>query len=142
LIAAQDELQEEPRSLVTNIIRSRVEETLELLRDRIHKAGLESYAGRQVVLTGGGAHLNGIRELATHVLGKRVRIGQPHGVFGLSDELSQADFAVATGLLKKVFDERPEVVKGPPDLSGRRYRTQRYSGNAVTRSVQWLRENF
>ena len=141
-IAAQDELQKEPRSVVTNIIRSRVEETLELLRERIHKAGLEGYSGRQVVLTGGGAHLNGIRELATHVLGKRVRIGQPHGVFGLSEELGQADFAVATGLLKKVFDDRPEVVNGPPDLSGRRHSAQRYSGNAMARSVQWLRENF
>jgi len=115
---------------------------LELLRERIFKAGLETYSGRQVVLTGGGAHLNGVRELATHVLGKRVRIGQPHGVFGLSDELSQPDFAVATGLLKQVFDDRDEVVNGPPDLSGRRMRTQRYSGNAVARSVQWLRENF
>ena len=119
-----------------------MEETLELLRERIHKAGLEGYSGRQVVLTGGGAHLNGIRELATHVLGKRVRIGQPHGVFGLSEELGQADFAVATGLLKKVFDDRPEVVNGPPDLSGRRHSAQRYSGNAMARSVQWLRENF
>jgi len=95
-----------------------------------------------VVLTGGGAHLNGIRELATHVLGKRVRVGHPHGVFGLSDELGQPDFAVATGLLKNVFDDRPEVVQGPPDLSGRRMKTQRYSGNAVMRSMQWLRENF
>jgi len=112
-IAAQDELHYVERSMVTNIIRSRVEETLELLRERIFKAGLESYSGRQVVLTGGGAHLNGIRELATHVLGKRVRIGQPHGVFGLSEELSQPDFAVATGLLKHVFDDRDEVVNGP-----------------------------
>ena len=141
-IAAQDELHHEPQSLITNIIRSRVEETLELLRDRIYKAGLETYSGRQVVLTGGGAHLNGVRELATHVLGKRVRVGHPHGVFGLSDELGQPDFAVATGLLKKVFDDRPEVVNGPPDLSGRRMKTQRYSGNAVMRSMQWLRENF
>lgn len=141
-IAAQDELHYEPRALVTNIIRSRVEETLELLRERIHKAGLESYSGRQVVLTGGGAHLNGVRELATHVLGKRVRIGHPHGVFGLSEQLSQPDFAVATGLLKSVFDDRPEVVSGPPDLSGRRLRAQRYTGNAFGRSMQWLRENF
>ena len=141
-IAAQDELQNVPRSIVTNIIRSRVEETLELLRERIFKVGLEAYSGRQVVLTGGGAHLNGVRELATHVLGKRVRIGQPYGVFGLSDELNHPDFAVATGLLKRVFDDREEVVTGPPDLSGRRIRAQRYSGSAVARSVQWLRENF
>lgn len=141
-ISAQGELHYESKSLLTNIIRSRMEETFELLRDRIYKAGLESYSGRQVVLTGGGAQLNGVRELAGLVLGKRVRIGHPHGVFGLSDELVQPDFAVATGLLKQAFDDREEVVQGPPDLSGRRMRTQRYSGNAFGRSIQWLRENF
>lgn len=141
-ISAQGELHHEPRSRVTSIIRARMEETFELLTDRIHAAGLENYAGRQVVLTGGGARLNGVRELAGFVTGKRVRIGQPHGVFGLSDVLSQPDFAVATGLLKQAFEDLPEAVKGPPDLSGRAYRQQRYSGNAIGRSMQWLRENF
>ncbi|WP_418151968.1 cell division FtsA domain-containing protein [Litorimonas sp. RW-G-Af-16] len=141
-IAAQDELHHEPRSVVTKIVRSRMEETFELLRDRIYKAGLENYSGRQIVLTGGGARLNGVRELAELVLSKRVRIGQPHGVFGLSDVLGQPDFAVATGLLKQAFEHTDEAIDGPPDLSGRAYREQRYSGNALGRSLQWLRENF
>lgn len=141
-IAAQDELHHHPRSRVTAIIRARMEETFELLRDRIHAAGLENYSGRQIVLTGGGARLNGVRELAEFVMSKRVRIGQPHGVFGLSDVLGQPDFAVATGLLKQAFETLPEAVNGPPDLSGRAYRQQRYSGNAIGRSMQWLRENF
>ena len=141
-IAAQDELHHEPRSLVTNIVRSRMEETFELLRERIYKAGFETYSGRQIVLTGGGARLNGVRELAEVVMSKRVRIGQPHGIFGLSDVLGQPDFAVATGLLKQAFTDLPEVLNGPPDLSGRAYRQQRYSGNAFGRSIQWLRQNF
>lgn len=141
-IAAQDELRHVLRSEVTNIIRSRVEESFELLRERIYKAGMEDYSGRRIVLTGGGAQLNGVRELAEVVMGKRVRIGQPHGVFGLSEELGQPDFAVAAGLLKHAFDDSGEAISGPPDLSGRQFRERRYSGNAIGRSLQWLRENF
>lgn len=141
-IAAQDSLRNVLRSEVTNIIRSRVEESFEILRERIYKAGMEDYAGRQIVLTGGGAQLNGVRELAEFVMGKRVRIGQPHGVFGLSEELIQPDFAVATGLLKHSFEASMEAISGPPDLSGHRFREKRYSGNAASRSLQWLRENF
>ncbi|WP_298918523.1 cell division protein FtsA [uncultured Algimonas sp.] len=141
-VAAMGELQHEPRSRLTAIIRARTEETLELVKDRLYDAGLDSYSGRQIVLTGGAAQLSGLPELTELVFNKRVRMGSPHGVFGLSDALSGPDFAVVTGLLRHAFEATGEAVSGPPDLSGRRYQKSRYSGNALSRSVQWLRENF
>jgi cell division protein FtsA len=141
-MGAQDTLRHEPRSVVTGIIRPRVEETLEILRDRIHEAGLDAYSGRRVVLTGGGAQLNGVRELAEFVFHKRCRIGRPHGILGLREALSGPDFAVATGLLKREFMPHLEAISGPPDLSGRRYQQKRYSGGGLGRSLQWLKENF
>ena len=141
-VGAMDELRHEPRSLLTSIVRARVEETLELLRDRLYRAGLESASGRQIVLTGGAARLSGLRELTELVFNKRVRIGAPHGVFGLPDALDAPDYAVATGLLRHSFEPSLEAVQGPPDLSGRRYQSSRYQGGALARSVQWLRENF
>lgn len=141
-VAAMDELHHEPRSRLTTIIRARTEETLELVRERLFKAGMENYSGRQIVLTGGGSQLSGLRELTELVFNKRVRIGTPHGVFGLSEMLDAPDYAVATGLLRHVFESETEAIQGPPDLSGRRYRQARYQGGAVARSLQWLRENF
>ena len=41
------------RSLVNRIIAARVEETLEMLRDRINASGHSSTVGKRVVLTGG-----------------------------------------------------------------------------------------
>jgi len=141
-MGAQDMLHHEPKSMLTGIIRSRVEEIFEILRDRMNQKGLDVYSGRRIVLTGGGARLNGIRELAELVFNKRVRIGRPHGVLGLKDKLSGPDFAVATGLLKYQYLNEKDAINGPPDLTGRRYAQKRYSGGSLGRSLQWLKENF
>jgi cell division protein FtsA len=141
-VGAQDRLQHHPRSLVTQIVRSRIEETFELISERLHHAGMDSIAGRQIVLTGGGAQLSGVRELGELIFNKRVRIGQPHGIFGLDEMLTSSDFAVATGMLKQVYENKGEAITGPPDLSGRRFKARRYSGHALGRSFQWLKENF
>lgn len=141
-MGAQDTLHHEPKSLLTGIIRSRVEEIFEILRDRMNEQGLDAYSGRRIVLTGGGARLNGVRELAELIFNKRARIGRPHGVLGLNENLSGPDFAVSTGLLKSQFSKEKEVISGPPDLTGRRYMRKRYSGGSLERSMQWLRENF
>lgn len=141
-VGAMDELQHAPRSRLTSIIRARTEETMKLVQNRLIDAGLDIYSGRQIVLTGGASQLSGLRELTELVFNKSVRIGSPHGVFGLSDAQGGPDFAVAAGLLRHAFEQTGEAVSGPPDLSGRRYQSSRYTGNALMRSVQWLRENF
>lgn len=141
-MGAQDELHYQPKSLLTSIVRSRVEETFEIIANRIADAGLESYSGRRIVLTGGGSQLNGAPEVAELVFNKRVRIGKPVGIMGLKETLSGPDFAVAAGILKGRFLENEEAISGPPDLSGRRYRQRRYSGGTMGRSLKWLKENF
>lgn len=141
-MGAQDELHYQPKSLLTSIIRSRVEETFEILAARIADAGFDVYSGRRIVLTGGASQLIGAPEVAELVFNKRVRIGRPHGILGLKDKLSGPEMAVAAGILKSRFSASSEAISGPPDLSGRRYRQRRYSGGAVGRSYQWLRDNF
>lgn len=141
-MGAQDELHHESKTLVTSIVRSRVEETLEILKERLEAAGMDQYGGRRIVLTGGGAELNGMRELTEILFNKRTRVGSPHGVLGLHQTLSGPDAAVAVGLLKHAFMEKDEAISGPPDLSGRRYRQKHYAGGSFGRSLKWLRDNF
>jgi cell division protein FtsA len=88
-----------PRSMVIGIIRPRLEETLEMVRDRLDSAGLGRAAGGRVVLTGGASQLVGVRDLASKILDRPVRLGRPAGIRSLAESASGPAFATATGLL-------------------------------------------
>ena len=88
-----------PRSMVVNIIRPRLEETFEMVRDRLEGSGLTRAAGGRVVLTGGASQLSGVREMASRILGRQVRHGRPPALRGLPDSACGPAFATAVGLL-------------------------------------------
>ncbi len=88
-----------PRSMVVSIIRPRLEEIFEIVKDRLENSGLSRMAGARVVLTGGACQLAGAREMAAHILGRQVRLGRPVGLRGLPDAAAGPAFATAAGLL-------------------------------------------
>ncbi len=88
-----------PRSMVVGIIKPRLEETFEMVRERLEGSGLGRAAGTRVVLTGGASQLNGVREMAARVLGRTVRLGRPASLRGLPDSASGPGFATAIGLI-------------------------------------------
>ena len=124
-----------PKSLLVSIIAPRVEETLELVRDRLTVSGLDRKAGRRVVLTGGASQLPGIRELAGGILDKQTRIGQPIKVAGLAEATCGPAFSVCAGLLSLSFDDRGEAWPPPPLESAK-------TGSVLGRIGGWLRANF
>ena len=88
-----------PRSMVVGIIKPRLEETFEMVKERLEGSGLSRAAGSRVVLTGGASQLSGTREMAARVLGRTVRLGRPPALRGLPDSASGPAFATAVGLL-------------------------------------------
>ena len=60
----QDHPSHLPKSELVRIIRPRVEEILELVRDRLKASGYAAQAGRRLVMTGGACQLTGLPELA------------------------------------------------------------------------------
>jgi cell division protein FtsA len=95
----EDQLAKVPRSMVVNIIRPRLEETFEMVKERLDGSGLGRAAGSRVVLTGGASQLSGAREMAARILGRQVRQGKPAALRGLPDWASGPAFATAAGLL-------------------------------------------
>jgi len=88
-----------PKARLIAIIRPRIEEILELVRDRLRSSGLPAHAGRRIVLTGGASQLTGVQEAAKRILGGRVRIGRPLGIHGLPEAAKSPAFAASVGLL-------------------------------------------
>ncbi len=124
-----------PRSMLVGIIQPRIEETLELVRQRLEAAGFDKVAGRRVVLTGGACQLNGMAEFANRVLDKQVRIGRPRPVDGLAEAVAGPAFSTVTGLLL-------QACEGPAPQVQAIYRPAERSGGRLERLGQWLRENF
>src|SRR5690606_10860577 len=88
-----------PRAALNRIIRARVEETLELVRDRLNDSGFAALVGRRIVLTGGASQLTGLAEAARRILARNVRLGRPLGVSGLPEVAKGPAHATAVGML-------------------------------------------
>ncbi|CAI3922229.1 Cell division ATPase FtsA (FtsA) (PDB:3WT0) [Commensalibacter communis] len=89
-----------PLSRVISIIRPRIEETLELIRDRLDNANVGNAANGRVILTGGGSLLDGLGPLAARILNRQIRLGKPNNIIGLPDDTANsAAFSTAAGLL-------------------------------------------
>jgi cell division protein FtsA len=121
-----------PKSLLVSVIAPRIEETFELVRNRLDASGCDKIAGRRVVLTGGACQLHGVRELAGLILDKQVRIGRPMRINGLAESTHGPAFSTAAGLLHFALSERAEAPR-PIRLP---------RGGIIGRAGQWLRENF
>lgn len=127
-----------PRALITRVIRARVEETLELIRDRLNASGFAGTAGKRVVLTGGSSQLTGMGEAARRVLARNVRIGRPMGVSGLPDAAKSPAFSTVVGLM--IY---PQFAGLESEVCGA---SASYSvtgtGGRFAQLGQWLRESF
>jgi cell division protein FtsA len=124
-----------PKSLLVGIIAPRIEETFELVRNRLEASGFDKVAGRRVVLTGGACQLHGAREFAGLILDKQVRIGRPQRVAGLAEATGGPAFATTAGLLHFALSERAEV-------SGVRRNAVCPPANVFGRLGHWLKQNL
>jgi len=88
-----------PRSMLISVIRPRLEEIFELVKDRLETAGLGRAGGNRVVLTGGASQLGGVREMAAQMLDRNVRLGKPGPMIGMPDSATAPNFATLVGLL-------------------------------------------
>lgn len=133
-----DTVQKVPKSMLTGIIRPRVEEIFEMLRDRLESCGAAHLAGKRTVLTGGAAQLNGAREVASQWLDRQVRMGLPTPVAGMPEAAHAPGFAVCAGLLNYAL--RPDTHYALPQEKARAIETAQLS--YVRKMGRWIAESF
>lgn len=123
------------RAELIGIIRPRIEEILEEVRQLLDGAGFEFLPSKQVVLTGGTAQMPGLEELATVRLDAQVRGGTPLRVSGLPYQAIGPDYAALVGLAMHAAAPQDECwdFETPVDANG---------WHGMRRALRWFRENW
>ncbi|GAB4536427.1 MAG: cell division protein FtsA [Thermodesulfovibrionia bacterium] len=88
-----------PKGHLIEIIQPRAEELLCLIRDELRKSGYYGMMAGGIVLTGGGALLNGIDVMAENILELPVRMGSIRHGLDIPDDLNNPAFTSSIGLL-------------------------------------------
>jgi cell division protein FtsA len=129
-----------PRGILNRIVSARVEETLELLRERINASGYSSVVGKRVVLTGGAAQISGLSDLARRILGRNVRIGRPLGVRGLPVAAKGPAFSASVGLM--IYPQIADLDQSTAKFFAGDRRRATGTDGPLGRMTQWIRESF
>ena len=97
------------RRILSEILQPRAEEIFHLVWDEIRRAGYEKSLNSGIVLTGGGAILEGMPEIAEQIFDLPIRRGAPSGVGGLADHVGSPSFATPVGLV--LYGQRNQIVE-------------------------------
>lgn len=92
---------------LANIIQARMEEIIEYVGYEIKNSGFQNKLAAGVVITGGGAQLQSIRQLSELVIGADTRIGLPneHISGGLVQKVNNPIYSTSVGLMMMGFKE-------------------------------------
>lgn len=88
------------RKYIATIIQARVEEILDKIDAVLQQVGKAGKLPAGIVLTGGGAALDGLVELAKERLHLPVSLGYPVGIGSVTDRSNDLAFSTAIGLVK------------------------------------------
>ena len=113
----------ELRRRLCEIVQARNEEILEMVTAEVKRAVHDDVISAGIVITGGGAKLQGIDLLAEQVTGWPARVGMPRNLHGLTDLLIDPAYATSVGLLQWAVNEAEasswhRAPKASLDLSG------------------------
>ena len=125
-----------PRAELISIITPRIEETFEMVGRKLEEVGLGDVTSHRVVLTGGASQLPGVREIASMVLDKQVRVGRPKNILNLPDNLYNPSFSTCIGLLLFALnytEKKPSKIVNKPSRGG---------DSGLGKIFGWLRQNF
>lgn len=98
---------------VNTIIHARMEEVFELIKAQMDKDVKRKNFGAGVILTGGGAQMARIQDLASRVFQMPCHIGYPRDISGLALPSESPEFASTVGMLKYGMRAGASSAKGP-----------------------------
>jgi cell division protein FtsA len=88
-----------PRMKLIEVIEPRIEEIFEHVRKELMRSGYFDGLAAGIVLTGGATAMDGIAEVAEHVIGVPTRRGMPTRIGGLVDVVRSPAYSTGVGLV-------------------------------------------
>lgn len=98
---------------VNTIMHARMEEVFELIKAQVDKEVKKKNFGAGVILTGGGAKMTRIQDLASRVFQMPCHIGYPREISGLAVPAESPEFASTVGMLKYGTRSGHQSSRGP-----------------------------
>ena len=100
------------RSTLNSIIKPRVEETLEIVWQKLKQYNFHKKKIKNLILTGGGSQLEGISDYAQIIFDSNVRLGRPSKIIGLDKRFNGPEFSQTIGsVLFKEEDYEVDFIK-------------------------------
>jgi cell division protein FtsA len=111
---------EAPRRLLNEILEARAEQLFQYVKNEIARTGMEGQLLEGLVLTGGGALLTGMCDMAERVVSSPARNGLPIGIADWPDPINDPSWCVAAGLAmySGKLKTRKEWKKNVPGMMG------------------------
>jgi len=100
--------------LLGEILEPRARELMEMLRDNLQQSGELEQLGAGVVLTGGGARLQGLLDVAETTLGRPARLGLPLPMAKLPAVLAEPEYATVIGMI--YYAQRARALKATQEV--------------------------
>jgi cell division protein FtsA len=104
-----------PQRSLGEILEPRARELLQMLRENLRQGGVLEALGAGCILTGGGARMAGLLDVAESFLRVPARVGYPVPLSRMPEELVQPEFSTAIGML--LYTHRTGVLKAAEDYS-------------------------
>ncbi len=98
------------RRELCEIIQPRIEEIFKFIDYEVKQSGYRDEIIAGMVLTGGAASMKGIPELAEEIVDMPVRTGEPWGVSGLIEAVSNPKYATGVGLVQYGFEHQRQGI--------------------------------
>ncbi len=128
---------------LAHIIQARMEEIIEHVYYEIKSSGFEKKLIAGIVVTGGGAQLQHIRQLIEYVTGMDTRIGYPneHLAGGITEEIKSPMYATAVGLVLKGLQQLEKEKGKQKDIPKQPTKTQGgFFDKLFSQSKQWFED--
>ncbi len=85
------------------VMNARMDEIFGMIKKRLDDDNVLPMVGAGVVLTGGGAHMRGVTDLAESIFGVPCFVGAPRGVTGIAVATDGPEYAACCGLVQYGF---------------------------------------